>query len=95
MRAISGRAVRRPDMLIVPGGGDLDGVRVVAGGESGICAAWGFVSLLLDDVDVGADGCWLVGEISEGMTGMTFCSTSAELGFGGSEFSVDISLFVG
>ncbi len=87
LSAISGRAVRRVDMLIVPGGGDLDGVRVVAaGGESAIWAL--LLVLSLDDVDVAGT---VVGKLSEDeMTEMTFCcSTSVTLELG-DEFSVDI-----
>lgn len=93
LSAISGRAVRRLVMLIVPGGGDLDGVRVVVagGGGGGECVIWDWGGLSLEgvvDVGVGAGG----GKISGEMTVMTSCSMSVRLGlrFWGSESSVDI-----
>lgn len=56
LSAMSGRAVRRLVMLMVPGGGDLDGVRAVAEGGAGgggegegdsVIWDWGWILLLL------------------------------------------------
>lgn len=49
LSAISGRAVRRVDMLMVPGGGDLEGVCVVGGGGGG---GGGGESVIWDEVVV-------------------------------------------
>lgn len=96
LSAMSGRAVRRLVMLMVPGGGDLDGEPAVAEGGGGggegegdsVIWDWGWMRLLLlslEGIDVVAEaggGCGLVGEFSEEMTVMTSCSMSARVGLG-------------